>query len=98
MYNYSLLALPNTALILAALLSISYPGSYGLYNFWVYGTLGLTSVMAMMNMAQTIKAAKSDEEFNPLEHAISIYINSVAMFAYLVQIMGDLAASGSSSN
>ena len=44
------LAFANAAVTMAACLSIARPGSYALYNIWIYGGVTIAGAMAMCNM------------------------------------------------
>lgn len=91
------LAFANVAITMAAGLSIARPGSYALYNIWLYGGVTLAGLMAMWNTQRIIKAAKSEEDYEPLSHAMDMYLNAVMMFVYILKIMAALAEAAANS-
>ena len=75
------------ALTQAAILSLSYPGSHALYNIWMYGGVMLSGAFLLSSYQRILKLAKTEPDYDPLGESIDVYLGSVQMFVFLMEIL-----------
>ena len=82
------LALGLGGLMGVSLLQMLYPQSRALYNVYLYGGLGLFSLLMMYHTGKMMDNAKTKGHYDPINNSIGIYISSVNIFTHMLQILG----------
>ena len=72
----------------ASLLSIFYPGSPALWNIQMYGGIALFSLFVLYDTQMIMNRAKTQNKYDPVRNALTIYLDAVNLFVRFAAIMG----------
>lgn len=72
-----------------SILSMMYPGSSALFNIWLYGGLALTGGLVLYRTQNIIHCAKTQPQFDPINHSIGLYLDAVNMFIRFLMIFNN---------
>ena len=63
------------------------PLSKALFNIWLYGGLALSGALVLYRTQRTMKAAKTEMHYDPINHGIGFYLNAINTFVRFLIIM-----------
>ena len=64
-----------------------FPASRAHYNIWLmFGTV-FSSAMVLYHMQELMKEAKTEKEFDPLGNCLSLYLDSIRLFVFILTLM-----------
>lgn len=70
-----------------SVLSMFRPQSKVLYNIWMYGGLALAGMLTMYRTQIVMSCAKTELQFDPINHSIGFYMDSLNIFMRVLMIM-----------
>ena len=82
------LSLGLGALLGVGLLQMFYPYSAALYNINMYGGIALFSMFVLYDTQKIMMKAKQQKHFDPVQNAMSIYLDAINLFVRFAAIMG----------
>ena len=81
------LSLACGGMFAVSMLGIFYPQSNALWNIWLYGGLALSGALTLYRMQRLVNDAKTQYQFDPINHSIGIYSDSINMFIRFLLIL-----------
>lgn len=82
-----MLSLACGGMMAVSILGMLNPGSKALFNVWLYGGLALSGMLVMFRTQRIIHDAKTQYKYDPVNHAVGIYLDAVNMFVRFVMIL-----------
>jgi len=76
------------AMLGISLAAIMMPQSRALYNLWLWGGLGFGGFMTLYQTQDIIMRAKLEQNYDPINHSMRIYMNSLNTFIRFLMIFG----------
>ena len=70
-----------------SVLSMFRPQSRALYNIWLYGGLALAGGLVLYRTQRTMMSAKTELNYDPINHGIGFYLDAVNIFIRILMIM-----------
>lgn len=83
------LSLGLGCLLGVGLLQMFYPYSAALYNINMYGGIALFSMFVLYDTQKIMMKAKQQAQFDPVQNALSIYLDAINLFVRFAAIMGN---------